>query len=204
MYKVFFKDRIVFFSDSDRNSPKDDGKIWVCNSQERVKEALDAFLADSDIRELHYVSPDISSLKTRFQELTLPITAAGGIILNEKEEILFIRRNELWDLPKGKLDQGESPEDCAYREVKEETGIKSLNVLYPGEITYHIYLLNGKLILKDTHWFIMQAPDNQNFTPQFKENITRVEWMDRNAYEKVRNETFPLIWDLVNNFKLHP
>lgn len=205
MYKVFLKDRIVFFLESTQDVSGDTGKgIRVCTSPDQVEYALDEFIASSGIQRLYFVREDIGVLKKRFLELCSPITAAGGIIFNEKEEILFIKRNGLWDLPKGKIDKGESPEECAYREVKEETGVKNLNIIRSGEITYHIYLLNGELILKDTHWFLMKAPSDQHFLPQHKENITQVKWMHREAFKKVQEETFPLIWDLINNFILLP
>jgi 8-oxo-dGTP pyrophosphatase MutT (NUDIX family) len=51
------------------------------------------------------------------------IKAGGGIVVNEQNEVLLIYRRGKWDLPKGKLDDGETIEECALREVKEETGL---------------------------------------------------------------------------------
>jgi ADP-ribose pyrophosphatase YjhB (NUDIX family) len=50
------------------------------------------------------------------------VMAAGGLVENEHGEILLIYRKKHWDLPKGKLDAGETLEECAVREVEEETG----------------------------------------------------------------------------------
>src|ERR1041385_2734909 len=50
--------------------------------------------------------------KAVFKKFTL-IIAAGGLVLNEKDELLIIFRRGKWDLPKGKVDKGESVEDCA-------------------------------------------------------------------------------------------
>ena len=60
--------------------------------------------------------------KAFFKKFTL-VQAGGGLVRNEKKEILIIFRRGKWDLPKGKLDKGEKLEDCAVREVEEETGL---------------------------------------------------------------------------------
>ena len=67
------------------------------------------------------------------------IIAAGGLVLNEKNELLMIFRRNKWDLPKGKLDEGESIEACALREVKEETGLQKLKLEKFIDITFHDY-----------------------------------------------------------------
>ena len=56
----------------------------------------------------------------------ITIYAAGGIVYNNSQQILMIFRNNFWDLPKGKLELNEKIEDCAIREVEEETGVKEL------------------------------------------------------------------------------
>src|SRR5206468_6844376 len=96
------------------------------------------------------------------------IIAAGGLVFNDDNELLMIFRRNKWDLPKGKLDEGESIEACALREVKEETGLKKLNLIKFINTTLHKYsdpYLNEDVI-KETHWFKMYAPDNQQLIPQ--------------------------------------
>jgi 8-oxo-dGTP pyrophosphatase MutT (NUDIX family) len=67
------------------------------------------------------------------------IIAGGGIVTNELGELLMIFRRGKWDLPKGKLDEGESIEDCAIREVEEETGVKNLKLGAKLLVTEHEY-----------------------------------------------------------------
>ena len=56
------------------------------------------------------------------------ILAAGGLVTNAQGEILWIFRRGFWDLPKGKLDDGETIQSCAIREVEEETGIQNIKL----------------------------------------------------------------------------
>ncbi len=71
---------------------------------------------------------DLEKLKKAFFKLFKPVTAAGGLVENEKGEVLLIFRRGKWDLPKGKLDPGETIEQCAVREVEEETGLKNIEL----------------------------------------------------------------------------
>ena len=84
------------------------------------------------------------------------VSAAGGLVLNSKEEILFIYRSNKWDLPKGSIEKGESIEETAIREVEEECGIFNLKVIKPLLTTFHIYFQNG-MKLKETFWFLMSS-----------------------------------------------
>ena len=105
------------------------------------------------------------------------IIAAGGKVINNKSEVLFIYRNKKWDLPKGKAEKNEIISETALREVKEETGIKNLSIIKPLDKTYHIFKRGGKNYLKSTYWFEMQSDFIGKFKPQKKEGITRVEWI---------------------------
>ena len=78
------------------------------------------------------------------------IIAAGGLVFNEKNELLMIYRRGKWDLPKGKLDEGERIEDCAVREVMEETGINRINISNKIGETYHAYFEDEVILLKET------------------------------------------------------
>src|SRR5690606_9465193 len=102
------------------------------------------------------------------------ITAAGGLVYNEKNELLLILRQGKWDLPKGKVDKGETVEEGAVREVMEECGINGLDL---GDFllkTYHTYFLEGQRVLKTTHWFKMRTTYYSAMAPQLEENITEL------------------------------
>ncbi len=85
-------------------------------------------------------------------------------------------RNGVWDLPKGKIDYGESDEKAAIREVCEETGVCDLTLVKRLEPTYHIYFSNNEAYLKETHWFSMKAKEGQPLIPQKEEKIEMVKW----------------------------
>ncbi len=112
------------------------------------------------------------------------IKAAGGVVKNSKDEILFIYRLKKWDLPKGKLDKGETIKECAKREVEEETKV---SVSCGNKIlsTWHTYTRNKKFILKKTTWYKMNSLDDSGMKPQKKENIEKVEWMEHSTINDI-------------------
>ena len=116
------------------------------------------------------------------------IKAAGGLVYNQEDKLLMIFRNGKWDLPKGKLEQGESIENCAIREVEEECGISNLQITEKLIDTYHIYKYKGKKILKRTFWFKMKSNFDGNLIPQTEEGIMKVVWIERHQIqEKLKN-----------------
>jgi 8-oxo-dGTP pyrophosphatase MutT (NUDIX family) len=145
-----------------------------------------------------YFHENIDALKKAFWKHFDLIIAAGGIVKNEKGEILMIFRRGKWDMPKGKLDQGESIETCAIREVEEETGIRNTKLLSPFGITYHVYDEFGKHILKESHWFNMLSPGIQSLIPQTEEQITAIEWTDDKRRKELLNESYPLIKEILS------
>lgn len=107
-----------------------------------------------------------------------PVTAAGGYVgcaLPEDIALLLIFRRGVWDLPKGVQDPGESIEACARREVREEVGIDTLEVLHSLGTTQHGYSREGAYIVKTTHWYLMQTSD-RSFEPERREGIERIAW----------------------------
>lgn len=112
------------------------------------------------------------------------IKAGGGIVENSKKEILFIYRMKKWDLPKGKLDKGETIKECAIREVEEETKVK-VECREKIISTWHTYTRNKKFILKKTTWFKMKCIDDSKMKPQKKEKIEKVEWMKGSSIEDI-------------------
>jgi 8-oxo-dGTP pyrophosphatase MutT (NUDIX family) len=112
-----------------------------------------------------------------------PITAAGGVVYQIAPEfdqvlVLLIYRNGYWDLPKGKLEKGESVPMCAVREVAEETGSDLPIIISSLGTTYHEYREKKKHFGKTTHWYTMVFPRVQALHPQKSEGIERIEWIE--------------------------
>ena len=126
------------------------------------------------------------------------IKAAGGLVKNGKGKFLFIHRLGKWDLPKGKVDEGESMRKAAVREVQEECGIR---VDYLGKkivSTYHLYIMKGELVMKKTNWYEMGVNKVPRLTPQLEEDITEAIWLAADKLDKIRENTYPLIEDILD------
>lgn len=130
------------------------------------------------------------------------IIAAGGLVLNEKKEILMIFRRGKWDLPKGKLDEGESIEDCAIREVIEETGLSTLSLGSLINITHHTYFdpWLKEDVIKETHWFLMKASSDQPLIPQTTEDIESIEWVSKALLNERLEKSYDTIVEVVSKW----
>ena len=109
----------------------------------------------------------------------------------------MIFRRGKWDLPKGKLDPGESLETCAVREVQEETGVQDVVLEKPLVVTYHTYDESGKHILKESHWYLMQTEKEEELTPQQDEDIDLCIWVPLDELETYMHNTHPSIRDVI-------
>ena len=143
---------------------------------------------------------DLEKLKKTFFKNFTVIEAAGGIVQNDKKELLFIHRLGKWDLPKGKVEKGEKLEDCAMREVTEETGVKGLSLKKKIGETYHVYDQFGKHFLKISHWFYMTCPSNQELKPQTEEHITDIKWVKTIDIKEPIKNTYPSIKNILSRF----
>ena len=129
------------------------------------------------------------------------VIAGGGIVTNEFDELLLIFRRGKWDMAKGKIELNEKIIDGAVREVEEETGVKIESVNEKPCITYHAYKLKGKNSLKETSWFEMKAkPGQTKLTPQTEEDIEEVRWVKKSDLKNYRDNSFLLIWDLLEPY----
>ena len=124
------------------------------------------------------------------------INAAGGMVYNERNQLLMIFRNNKWDFPKGKLNRGEAIADCAIREVGEETGVTGLRIVSKLQTTYHTYEINSKLILKSTYWFKMVTSFTGDLIPQSSEGITKVEWVGIEEIDEKSANIYPNLIEL--------
>ena len=143
---------------------------------------------------------DLNKLKKAFFKHFNFVEAAGGIVQNNEKEILFIYRLNKWDLPKGKIEKKEDLEECAQREVEEETGVRNLKLKKKIGETYHTYNAFGKHFLKISHWFYMTCPTKQNLIPQTEEDISEIKWVKTKDIKEPLSNTYPSIKDILTVF----
>lgn len=124
------------------------------------------------------------------------IKAAGGVVFNEFGQLLLIKRLGVWDLPKGKIEEGEDQRLAALREVHEECGLNFLGILGKMTNTYHVYHLKGRWILKRSAWYKMIAWGDISVQPQVEEDITEVRWVDKTFIQDKKFETYDSLRDL--------
>ncbi|MFY8091275.1 MAG: NUDIX hydrolase [Chitinophagaceae bacterium] len=126
------------------------------------------------------------------------IIAAGGLVFNSDNKLLLIFRRGFWDLPKGKLDDGETIEACAVREVEEEVGLKNILLQNFIETTSHTYFDKwiGEDVVKKTYWYKMQVP-NQDLVLQTEEDIEKAVWINENEWKQYKDNCYQNIQYIV-------
>ncbi len=132
------------------------------------------------------------------------IIAAGGLVTNPKGEILWIFRRGFWDLPKGKLDDGETIQTCAIREVQEETGIDNIQLHGMLCFTNHTYFDKylQEEVIKRSYWFHMTIPNEQNGIPQITEDIEKIEWFSIDKARHCLENTYPNIIEVIEAYRV--
>ncbi len=136
------------------------------------------------------------TLHKLFQSFKI-IPAAGGLVKSDKG-LLWIFRLGKWDLPKGKVEEGEALELAAEREIIEECGNLQLELHGHLGTTYHCYEQGGEMILKPTHWYGFTTNDiDVELVPQKEEGITKVKWVSVSEMDEVMESTYASIRDLM-------
>lgn len=141
---------------------------------------------------------DVESAFERFASQFKWIEAAGGVVVNPKDEYLMIFRRGRWDLPKGHIDAGEDAATAALREVEEETGVKGAKIVAPLCNTLHAYGVYGEWELKKTYWFKMEC-QTEDTVPQSDEDIEAAVWCNRDKLRENLTNSYPTIIDVINS-----
>ena len=192
MKAVFYKEKSIIIS---RNK-NDLSDCCIIESKKKFSALTIELLKKKNVKSIGILCENPEKFLSNFP---FPkIVAAGGIVINDKNEILFIYRDEKWDLPKGKAEKNENITQTAVREVEEETGVKDLIITKPVEKTYHIFKRAKKYHLKETYWFEMKTSYDKKFTPQISEGITRVEWISKEKISLIMKNTYQNIKLLIS------
>lgn len=142
---------------------------------------------------LAVLSPDPAAAFKAFAADFVRVEAAGGVVVDDCGACLMILRNGRWDLPKGHWEPGETIEECAVREVGEETGVHGVRIVRSLCQTLHAYSMRGRWELKCTHWFAMRMDGHCALRPQREEGIERVIWCPSSQLNERLQTTFPTI-----------
>ena len=190
MYKVFVNDKPLFLTNKIQKEVN--FQIFLLESIDIKKLIVKMF--QNKIEKAFLYHPDEKLIMKTLKAKIPVVKAGGGLVYNEKGEVLFIFRNGKWDLPKGGTEKNETIEETAMREVEEETGVSGLSVVKKLEKTYHVFKRNGHYKLKQTYWFEMKSTFKGLPKGQEDEGIEKVEWVEperipellENSYENIK------------------
>lgn len=184
--RIYLNDKFIEFSELNSQSSQNQS-IKLSDSledQKKLMELMEDFKDETKKNSLFISTIPFEKVLNALKQSFYYIEAAGGFIEKENQ-FLFIRRHNRWDLPKGKLEKGETIEEAAVRECEEECGIKNLTIIKPLSPTFHIYAYKKGYALKQSYWFYMQSDYDKKLSPQLEESITEVNWFDKKTIETV-------------------
>ena len=186
MYKFFVNDKPIILTDSLKN----DNNFPVYIFNEVVIDEILHKLKRGNTPGINLFTPNLELDWNKFKLNFKVVYAGGGLVVNPKKEILFIFRSNVWDLPKGRVEEGESIEETAVREVEEECGAENLKLLSPLLITHHLFYMDNIQQMKVTHWYLMDADFQKNLKPQLEEGITKVVFKNQEEVHSALKNTY--------------
>lgn len=193
MYKVFVNDKPIVLT-----TEIEEETYFKNFDLKKVKlYSVIRMLNKTKLKEARLIHPNKDKLLKKFLKKLPNVIAGGGKVYNDKGEVLFIYRNDKWDLPKGKVEGNESIERTAIREVSEETGVAGLKITKPLDTTYHIFKRNGRFKIKITYWFEMKTSFEGALFPQENEGITKVKWLNEKKVNKALKNSYANIKGLI-------
>ena len=196
-YKIYFDNRVITLS-SEPDRVQKYALFHKYNEKEELFAQISRFAVNNDIPSLNIYSSDINNLWQVFTSWFTVIEAAGGLVGHPSGKYLFIMRYGRWDLPKGHLEEGETPGECALREVTEECNIRGHKIEGSLPPSYHTYLFDNKPHMKKTWWYRMSYGGEMITEPQAEEGITHAEWLAPADIARIKSNTFQSLLDLLN------
>ena len=191
MYKIFQENKALVF-------PKIDGDALDFNATPQESDRYEAellcdflpdWLDDHDPGDTFIHEVGTNAVALALKETFRMAPAAGGIIVTDGKFVSIVRKG-IPDLPKGHIEQGETPEVAALREVEEETGIGHLQIVKALPCTWHCYFEHEAWSLKRTYWYLMRTTETFQPKPQTEEGITEIKLIGNEEIEEFLKNTF--------------
>lgn len=198
-YKIFFDSRSILLTDELNEEIKTTKLFYEYKDKKKLFDIIKEFNENKEIPEAYVYSSNLKKLFKQFLSNFRIVKAAGGVVKNNTEHFLVIKRLGKWDLPKGKTKKNERQKHAAVREVSEECGIpkEDIQLLKKIYTTYHTYGCKDKLNLKKTDWFVMKYSGTKEPSPQLEESITETVWFEQAQIPKFIENTFPSLNEVI-------
>ena len=191
MYKVFFNQKPLVLTDKILETSDSSPLIFI---KYTTASLIIKALKSKNNEKVYLYHKNMDKLWEIFLKKFPVIQAAGGLVERADGKLLFIFRNDKWDLPKGGVEKKELIIEAAKREVTEETGVADIIINNQLSETYHIFKKGKNYRLKKTYWFKMSTSYMGPLVPQVEEGIMKTEWISyddinnllKNAFENIR------------------
>ena len=202
MHKIYFEKRCIVICRNDEAQLADPNSVEFHIGEKIDIHALVGMFEASATLSRIYIPTDGRQEEEIYRRLCSEfreVNAAGGLVSNRRGDYLLIRRDGLWDLPKGHQEPGEDIHTTALREVQEETGVDNLKLRKLICITDHCYFRNNMWHLKHTWWYDMLYNEPVELVPQKEEDITKAAWVARSSLPPFLKNTYPSIAEVFRN-----
>lgn len=192
MIEIFYNKKRIYLTDQINTD------CILFKERIELKQIVFDYIENQQNETLCIFNEDINELYSIFKSLFKFKLAAGGLVINPLRQVLAIKVENVWQLPKGHVEVGETVAEAAIREVAEETSIDDLTIIEQLPSTFHIFVDKNNYFLKQTYWFKMTSNQINNPKPQKSENIQMAIWVKRQDIEFVKEKSYlnlSKIWD---------
>ena len=203
MHKIYFEKRSIVICTGDEAALADPNSVeFHLGERVDIHALVGMFEASATLSRIYIPTDEIETTYRRLCAEFREVNAAGGLVSNRRGDFLLIRRDNLWDLPKGHQEEGEDIRETALREVCEETGVNQLRIRRLICVTDHCYKRGGVWHLKHTWWYDMLYTDPVDLTPQREEDITQAAWVAKSSLPPFLKNTYPSIAEVFREAKI--
>lgn len=197
MHRIYFEKRCIIICEHGDQALSDPNCVrFHIGEHIDIHALVSMFEASASLSRIYIPTHHPEKMYRRVCAEFREVSAAGGLVQSRRGDFLLIKRNGIWDLPKGHREFGEDIETTAVREVQEETGIDELRLGSLICITDHCYFRDGKWHLKHTWWYNMYYDKPVDLAPQREEDISTAAWIAKSSLPPLLSTSYPSIQEV--------